>query len=163
MQDLTIELDEGVLNCRAAAIINHNGKILFHKNVAEPHYALIGGRVQVTENSADTVRRELKEELGKEIELTGYICTIENFFKHPHTGKSYHEIMFIHKAEFVDENDKKITETLQNIEEAELKEGEHIQYEWLDLDKIDSYDIRPVKIKEVLKNGIFPTHVVNYG
>ena len=161
MQDLTIELDEGVLNCRAAAIINHNGKILFHKNTAEPHYALVGGRVQITERSDDTVKREIKEELGKDIEITGYICTIENLFNHPHNGKKYHEIMFVHSAEFIDDDDKKITETMQNIEEAE--EEKHIQYEWIDLDKIDSYDIRPAVIKEILKQGTFPTHVVNYG
>ena len=159
MQDLTIYLDEGTLNCRAAAIINHNGKILFHHNVAEPYYALIGGRVQITESSDDTIKREIFEELGKEIELTGYICTVENFFKH--NGKIFHEIMFVHSAEFKDEDDKKITNTIQNIEEAELKKGKHIQYEWIDIDKLDDYKIRPAIIKKVLKNGKFPTHVIN--
>ena len=159
MEDLTIYLNDGVLNCRAAAIINHNGKILFHKNVAEDHYALIGGRVQITESSDDTIKREIFEELGKEIELTGYICTVENFFKHK--GKTFHEIMFVHEAEFVNDEDKKILDTIKNIEEAEIAKGKHVQYEWLDLKDIDKYEIRPGIIKDVLKKGTFPVHIVN--
>lgn len=159
MQDLTIYLDEGVLNCRAAAIIKHNGKILFHKNVADNHYALIGGRVQITESSDDTIKREILEELGKEIELTGYIGTVENFFEHK--GKNFHEIMFVHQAEFVNEEDKKITETMFNIEKSEIEAGKNIQYEWVDIDKLDEFNIRPAIIKKVLKDGIFPVHVIN--
>lgn len=159
MEDLTIYLNDGVLNCRAAAIINHNGKILFHKNVAEDHYALIGGRVQITESSDDTIKREIFEELGKEIELTGYICTVENFFKHK--GKTYHEIMFVHEAEFVNDEDKKILDTIKNIEEAEIAKGKHVQYEWLDINDLDKYEIRPGIIKDVLKKGTFPVHIVN--
>lgn len=159
MEDLTIYLDEGVLNCRAAAIINHNGKILFHHNVAESHYALIGGRVQITESSDDTIKREIYEELGKEIELTGYIGTVENFFKYK--GKTIHEIMFVHMAEFVNDEDKKIIDTIENIEEAELKNGKHIQYEWIDIKDLDKYEIRPAIIKKVLKEGNFPKHIVN--
>lgn len=53
------------------------------------------------ENSANTIKREIKEELGKNIEITGYIATIENFFEMK--CSKYHEIMFIHKIEFTDE------------------------------------------------------------
>ena len=59
----------------------HNGKILVHRNINSGHYALIGGRVEIGENSADTIKREIKEELGKNIKITGYISTIENFFE----------------------------------------------------------------------------------
>ena len=155
MEDLTIYLDEGVLNCRAAAIIVHNEKILFHHNVEKPYYALIGGRVQITESSDDTVRREIFEELGKEIELTGYIGTVENFFEHK--GKTFHEIMFIHKAEFINDEDKKIIDTMQNIEEGE----KHVQYEWIDINELDKYEIKPIIIKKILKEGNFPKHVIN--
>lgn len=158
MKDLTLEVDGGLLNCRAAGIIIHDGKVLFHRNTADVYYALIGGRVQMCESSDDTVVREIKEELGKEIEITGYVATIENFFNAK--GKDFHEILFVHRAEFVNDEDKKITETLKNIEGGKDKT---VQYEWLDLNKIDEYDIRPSVIKDILKNGKFPTHVINKG
>lgn len=52
----------------------HNGKILLHKDINSNFYALIGGRVEVGESSADTIKREIKEELGKDIEINFKIC-----------------------------------------------------------------------------------------
>ena len=154
MQDLTIDLDEGILNCRAAAIINHNGKILFHHNVAEPHYALIGGRVEIGEDSVTTLKREILEEIGKDIEITGYISTIENFFEMK--GSKYHEIMFVHKMEFSNKEDKQIEHTIKNIEGKD-----YVQNEWIDISKIDDYPIVPKVIKNILKENVFPLHKIN--
>lgn len=159
MEDITVNFNDGVLNCRAAAIIEHDGKILFHKNKADDYYALIGGRVKINESSDNTIKREILEELGKEIELTGYIGTVENFFIHK--DKKYHEIMFIHKAEFVNDEDKKITETMQNIEVEELERGAHIEYVWLDVKNLNNYNVRPKVVKEVLCKGNYPVHIVN--
>lgn len=152
--DLTIDVENYKLNIRAAGVIIHNGKVLVHRNINSDHYALIGGRVEIGESSADTVKREIQEELGKEIELTGYIATIENFFEMK--GHKYHEILFIHKAEFIDEEDKKIEYTMKNIEGKD-----YLQYEWLDINKIDEYPLVPGTIKEVLKENKFPTHKIN--
>lgn len=158
MEDLTVDFEDGRLNCRAAGIIIHDGKILFHKNPKESYYALLGGRVKICESSDKTVKREMKEELGKDVEVNGYIATIENFFEL--RGKEYHEYLFVHKAEFVDESDKKITETLHNVENNPEK---HVEYQWLSIDKLDEYDIRPNAIKKVLMEGNFPKHVINNG
>lgn len=134
--DLTIDVDDYKLNIRAVVVIIHNNKILVHKNINSDHYALLGGRVKIGEDSETTVKREIKEELNKEIEVTRYIGTIENFFKMK--GSKFHEILFIHKAEFVNEEDKKIEYTLKNNEGEDF-----LQYEWLDLDKIDEYPLLP--------------------
>ena len=58
--DITIDIENYKLNVRAAGIIIHNNKVLLHRNINENHYALIGGRVEIGENSADTVKREIK-------------------------------------------------------------------------------------------------------
>ena len=47
----------------------------------EGHYALIGGRVELGEDSETTLKRELMEEIGKPVEIIGNIGTIENFFE----------------------------------------------------------------------------------
>ena len=152
--DITIDVGDYKLNVRAAGIIIHNGKILVHRDINKNHYALIGGRVEIGENSADTVRREIKEETGKDIEITGYIATIENFFEMK--GSKYHEILFVHQAEFINEEDKKIEYILKN------KEGkDYLQYEWLDLNKIEEYPLYPKAIQTILKEQKFPTHKIN--
>lgn len=152
--DITIDVGGYRLNLRAGAVIIHNNKILLHRNKNSDHYAMIGGRVEIGEDSEHTIKRELKEELGKEIEIIGYISTVENFFEMK--GAKYHEIMFIYKAEFVNNKDKKLEDTLQNIEGKD-----YLQYEWIDLDKIDEYPLRPNVLKDVLKENKFPVHKIN--
>ena len=93
------------------------------------------------------------EETGKDIELTGYIATIENFFEMK--GSKYHEILFVHKGEFVNEEDKKIEYTLKNLEGKD-----YLQYEWLDISKIDEYPLWPLVIKDVIKENKFPVHKI---
>ena len=122
--DLAIKMDGYKLNIRSVGIIIHNGKVLLHKRKSADYYALLGGHVRIGESSQDTVKREMQEELGKEIEITGYISTIENFFELK--DLKYHEIMFVYKAEFCDEEDKitiyQQTDTsflLDNIEKEE--------------------------------------------
>ena len=125
-----------------------------HRDILSDHYALLGGRVKLGENSSETVKREVKEEIGKEIEIKGYISTIENFFNMK--NKKYHEILFVYQGEFTSEQDKKITETLKNIEgEKEL------QYEWIKIDELNKYPIKPESIIEVLQKQKYPVHVIN--
>ncbi len=152
--DITINVEDYILNIRAAVVIIHNGKILVHRNINSDHYALPGGRVEIGENSENTIKREILEEMGKEVEVIGYISTIENFFEM--NGKKYHEIEFVHKAEFVKKEDKMLQDTIKNVEGKDF-----LQYEWLELDKIEQYPLMPKVIKEILKNKVFPVHKVN--
>lgn len=152
--DLTIDVEDYKLNIRAGVVIIHNNKVLVHRNVNSDHYALIGGRVEIGEDSASTVKREVEEETGKKIEITGYVSTIENFFEMK--GSKYHEILFIHKAEFVEEEDKKIEYTLKNIEGKD-----YLQYEWIELEKLNDYPLVPKVVKEVLMEGKYPVHRIN--
>lgn len=152
--DITLDVEDYKLNIRAAGVIIHNGKILAHRNINSDHYALVGGRVKIGENSAKTVKREMQEELGKNVEITGYIATIENFFEMK--GSKYHEILFVHQVEFIDDEDEKIKYTLKN------REGkDYLQYEWIDLNKIEEYPLYPKTIQTILKEQKFPTHQIN--
>ena len=152
--DLTLDVEDYKLNIRAGGVIIHNNKILTHRNINKDHYCLPGGRIEIGESSEQTIKREIYEELGKEIEITGYLATIENFFEME--NKKYHEIFFLHRIEFKNEEDKKINYIMHNVEGKE-----YLQYEWLDLDKIEEYNILPKCLKEVLKSQNFPIHVVN--
>lgn len=152
--DITIDVDDYKLNVRAAGVMIHNGKVLVHKNVNSDYYALIGGRVEIGESSEDTIKREIKEELGKDIKITEYISTIENFFEIK--GSKYHEIMFVYGIEFINEEDKKIDYVMKNIEGKD-----YLQYEWIELDRIEEYTLLPKVLKEVLKENKFPIHKIN--
>lgn len=152
--DLTVVLDNKKLNIRACALIIHNNKLLVHNNVNESHVALVGGRVKIGESSEDTLKREIKEEMGKEIEILEYVSTIENFFDAD--DMPYHEIMFVYKVDFKNDEDKKIIDSIKNIEgEDELR------YDWIDLDKIEEYPLKPQILKSMIKNNKFSIHEIN--
>lgn len=152
--DITIDVENYKLNMRAAVIIIHNNKILVHKNVNYDHYALVGGRIMIGENSSETVKREILEELGKEIVIEEYIATLENFFEMKRT--KYHEIMFVYKAEFKNEEDRYIESKMEN------REGKnYLEYEWIELDKINECKILPETIKEILLEKKYPVHKIN--
>lgn len=146
--------DEYKLNIRAAGMIIHNNKILLHRNKQDEHYCIVGGRIAIGEDSKTTVEREMEEEIGKKVEVKDFLATIENFFIDSE-GIKFHEFMFIYKAEFVDEEDKKIEYTLKNLEGQD-----YLQYEWIDIDKIDEINLQPKILKEIIKKGEYPTHKI---
>lgn len=154
--DLSLDVEDYKLNVRSAGIVVHNGKLLVHKNVNDDFYALMGGRVAIGEDSVRTIKREFVEEVGKAVDVIGYVATIENFFEM--NGKRYHEILFVHELEFADEQDKLIDYSLKNIEGKD-----YLHYEWIDLNEIDDCPLYPKVIKDVLKEKVFPVHKVNYG
>ena len=49
--DITIDVEDYKLNVRGSVLIEHNGKILAHRNINSNHYALVGGRVEIGEDS----------------------------------------------------------------------------------------------------------------
>ena len=152
--DLSVVLNNQKLNIRACAIIIHDNKLLVHNNVNESHVALVGGRVKIGESSEQTLKREIMEEMGKEIEIIEYVSTIENFFEAD--DMPYHEIMFVYRVDFKNEEDKKIIETIHNVEgEDELR------YDWIDLDKINEYPLKPDILKDLLRNNKYLGHGIN--
>lgn len=153
--DITIDVENYKLNVRAACIIIHNNKVLLHRDTKSDHYALLGGRIEIGEDSEKTIRREIQEELGKEIDITGYISTVENFFEM--NNKKYHEYMFIYEADFEEEEDKNIVEPMENLEGKD-----YLKYEWIDLDKIDDYPLKPTVAKSILKERKYPIHKIHY-
>ena len=52
--------------------------------------------------------------------------------------------------------DKKIEYTMKNIEGKD-----YLQYEWIEINKIDEYPLLPRAVKEVLKENKFPIHKIN--
>ena len=63
-------------------------------------YRPLGGGIEFGEASADTVRRELKEELNAEVGEVRYLGTLENIFVF--NGTPSHEIVMMYDGVLVD-------------------------------------------------------------
>jgi ADP-ribose pyrophosphatase YjhB (NUDIX family) len=63
-----------------AAILDADGRILLIQRLRQPEagcWGLPGGKIDFGERAKDTARREIREELGIEIEILGLACIAE--------------------------------------------------------------------------------------
>lgn len=90
-------------NIRVGAIAllkNENNEILMmlrNKKPAKDKWAIPGGKVEMFETLEETLKREMKEELGIEIEVTKFLCNVQDINKE----KGEHWIMPVYEAKIV--------------------------------------------------------------
>ena len=90
-----------------------------------------GGKVEPGEKHEDAIVREIKEELGADIKVTGFLTTVE------HDYPNFHLSMDCFWAELKDG--------------TEMVLREHEAAKWLALDELDSVDWLPADVKVVEK------------
>ncbi len=143
-KDINIKISDYILNCRAVAIIEHNGKILFQKRKQDDFWALPGGKIRVGETTKNTIERELKEELGlKEITI-GDICTISEYFFNFGPDK-YHQFIYGHKIN-ADNNDW----LYKDNEFNGIEKNENLIFKWFNINTLDIAPIKPDFLKDQL-------------
>jgi ADP-ribose pyrophosphatase YjhB (NUDIX family) len=88
----------------ALALIRRGNEILVEEGrdetKGETFFRLLGGTIDFGELGADALRRELREELGAEIEVEAYLATLENIFTWE--GKPGHEIVLVYECTLKD-------------------------------------------------------------
>lgn len=67
----------------------------------ETFYRPIGGGIEFGERAEEALRREVREEIGAEIESVRYLFTLENIFTF--NGDAGHEIVMVFDARFTDD------------------------------------------------------------
>lgn len=87
-----ITLDTGALrfNYRIVGVAVHGGRVLLHRAEREDFWSLPGGRAELREPAEETLRREMREELGVTIGVERLLWVVENFFQYDR--RDYHEL-----------------------------------------------------------------------
>jgi 8-oxo-dGTP pyrophosphatase MutT (NUDIX family) len=102
---VTPEVDPGpAIRPKAICVFRRGDRILVSFGI-DPRtggrYArALGGAIEFGERAADTIRREIHEELGADIGTPRLLGVLENIFEVEH--RHWHEIIFVFDAEFVD-------------------------------------------------------------
>lgn len=122
-------------------IIRRGEQVLLCKNKEQGRYFLPGGHVEFGDTMADTVYKELNEEMGLEkeqIENLEYFDVLENFYGEGEERR--HEINFIFKADLAEGGDTSSKE-------------EQIDFEWKNLTDLENINFLPkemiFKIKKI--------------
>ena len=115
-----------------AAIITRENKILATQRGYgdfKDGWEFPGGKVEPGETAEQAIVREIREELGADIKVTGFLTTVE------HDYPNFHLLMDCFRAEL--------------MEGSEMTLLEHEAAKWLDIKDIDSVDWLPADIKVV--------------
>lgn len=105
------------IKAKAMAVFVAHGRMLvtpgFDSVKNKRYYRLPGGHIEFGERAAETLCREMQEELAADIEVVAKLEIVENIFNYE--GCEYHEIIFIHHARFLDDA-MTLREDLRNLE-----------------------------------------------
>ncbi len=115
-----------------AAIITNDNKIFATQRGYgdfKDGWEFPGGKVEPGESPEEAIVREIKEELGADIKVTGFLTTVE------HDYPEFHLSMDCFWAELKDG--------------TEMTLLEHEAAKWLTIDEIDSVDWLPADVKVV--------------
>ena len=89
-----------ILNC-AGALIVRDGKILFQRRADNGRWGLIGGLLEMNETYEQAALREIREETGLEVKLTGFLGIFHNHDMVWANGDAAHVISAMYTAEIV--------------------------------------------------------------
>ena len=153
-KDISVQVDEYLLNYRVSAIIRKGSKILTHHSIGSEHYTLPGGRVKEGEDTISALKREILEEMNLKTKYIRPVSFIENFFILK--GKKYHELLVTHELEFEDKNAYNI-----DIKPAEAHKKGKLEFKWLDIDELDNVKFVPKEMKRVIKENKTFEHIIN--
>lgn len=150
--DAKIDDEKLSFKFRVNSLILNDGKVLLLDMNKNGFLCLPGGHVHIGEDTKEAVIRETMEEVGIDAQDPKLMAIIENFFSNK-AGKKYHELSFyylIDNAEIPQEKQ----ENFHYIEHDEDKLVD-LDFKWIPLEDVDNYDIRPIALKEILKNKQF--------
>lgn len=141
--DITFHADDAVFNCRAAAIILHNEKLLVMHDQRSPYAYLPGGRVQIGETAEVAVLREIQEELGIQARIQRLLWINQAFFTEDLSHEKYHELCFYFLI------DVSGSDLLTRKESFEYLEGgnKRLRYDWLSFNALESAYFYPEFLK----------------
>ena len=140
---------------RVSGIVIKDNKLLVVDMDDSGFLCLPGGYVELGETTEEACIRELEEEVGKKFKINEYCGVIENFFKNKF-NKNIHEISFYYTLVPTQELDTNNFTLMENDKGNIIK----LDFKWIDINKIDKFDIRPEFLKEILKNKLNFNHLV---
>ena len=152
---ISVQLHGQRFQVRAAAIVLHAGYVLLHRAPDDEYWALPGGRLEVGEQASATIVREMKEELGEEVECGELLHVAENFFDL--AGRRNHEIGFYFLVS--------LAETSVHLDKARsycgVESRLNLEFRWFALEDLASLNLRPTFLQiSLISNPLVFSHAV---
>lgn len=153
---ISIKGEYGKFSFRVAGIVIYNNKILLQRAIKTGAWVLPGGRGEINETSEKTLIREIREELGADINIKRLVWIIENF--NAYGAEGLHEIGFYYLGQL--SSNCKLLDIQGDFEgnENSIK----LIFRWFEIDEIDKLEIYPLFLRDnLIKIPQNIQHIVN--
>lgn len=132
-------------NYRVAAVIIEKGKILINQMGSNPEFWFPpGGRAELLETSEESLRREMREELGEEVRIERLLWIAETFFDLDNFH--FQEIAMYYLVNLPVDSPVRNQSALHHFAEGETQ----CVCKWHDLNKLDEIVLFPIFLREAL-------------
>ncbi len=130
---------------RVVGIAINGNRVLLHRAEQDDFWALPGGRGEFMEPAQETLKREMREELGVEIHVERLVWAVENFYEDENL--SFHELGFYFLMTFP--RDSRLYEKGEPFagEEKEIR----LIFQWHELDELANLPLYPAFLRTALK------------
>ena len=155
-ESIKVKTNDYNFKFRVSGLIIKNNKVLFVDMDDSGFLCLPGGYVELGETTEEAVKRELVEEIRKEVIVENYLGVVENYFINKY-NKKMHEISFYYLINFIDNDFDEVDFTL-----IENDKGHNIKldFKWIDINNLDNFDIRPSFLKKIINNKLEFNHLI---
>lgn len=142
---------EFILRTSALIYNKEMDKILLFKVEGRQFYLLPGGKVEKFDESKNSLIREMKEEIGEDYSKINFefLALSEEFLKTE--ASNFHQINIIYKGIY----NQDIIDKFKGLE------GDWINFEWTKLSDLDTINIHPEHIKNIIKNQSDNRHFIS--
>mgnify|MGYP004568748995 FL=1 len=135
--DIVLDNDKRFIS-RCAAIIYNKDKTKVLMFSFKNYYMLPGGRIEFNETSLDAIKREIKEETGYDLKFT-FQGVQENFLRKD--NKDIMQYVFLYETIYDGDTSSFVS-----------KDNESQIFTFIDINKLDEYNIVPRSNIDIIKN-----------
>ncbi len=155
---MMITFDRGIarFNHRAAGVFIDEGYVLLHRLERDDFWALPGGRIELMERSAETIVREMEEEIGIQAQVERLLWVVENYFDH--SEHQYHEVAFYYLLTA----DRTLPIFRKDVEHRGIEVEHPLIYRWFRFEELPELRVYPTFLKTRLRDlPLQPEHIVH--
>ncbi len=124
---------------RVGAIAVHDGRLLVEHNLKHKFCFVPGGRVEYGETAVVALTRELREEVGEDVQVGRLVLTTDNLFEFE--GRRYQEIALYFHVDFA--SDSGILGRQGKFEANEVG----VVFEWILLSEVETANLFPTFLR----------------
>ena len=149
-KDVLFKAGDFVFSFRVGGILIHKNQILLQR-LQDDDYAIPGGHVSGLETTAETLKREFKEELHTDVAVDNLLAVGEVFI--PWENKPCHQVCFYYKVHLCDVNSIPSEGVVHGFDELDRQRFD-LDFCWVPLNELkNGLKIYPPDLISIILDG----------